>query len=251
MVNWQLAVITLLLLTHISGVVWSIYVHRGMGHHYFIFKPALSHAFRFWLWFATGMVWPNWQQHYAAKHRKHHKYSDTEQDPTSPWYYTINQILDVSHVTPNGANYISQEEIKLYAPDIISSDDWIERNVYCKYPKFGLLLYWLLMWLLFGTAGFVLGAINYFFIGTMFIFFGNYAYHKIGFTYAINNGSDKSRILCPWGIFQGGEELHAHHHTDSIPPYFHRHWWEIDIGWQYSRVLIALGLMKLTNSTFP
>jgi stearoyl-CoA desaturase (delta-9 desaturase) len=245
MYTWQSSLITFLLLSHFSGAVFSIYVHRGLGHHYFTFNSKLAHIFRFWLWFASGHCWPNWMQHYAAKHRKHHVTSDTLEDPHSPFYYSFWQMCNVSHNDPNKPNYITLAEIKQYAPDITTPNDWVERNVYCKYPRLGLILFWSIMWVLFGWAGFVLGAINYFFIGAFFIFFGNWAFHKIGFNYASKGGVDKSKIFFPWAIFSGGEELHAHHHNDPSLPYHSRHWWEFDIGWMYCRILMFFGLMQL------
>jgi len=246
MFSLEAGIITYLIFCHVSNAVFSIYVHRGIGHQYFTFTPFLAHIFRFWLWFASAHCWPNWQQHYAAKHRKHHKYSDTELDPHSPHHYTIKQLLDVAHNDPNRANYISPEEIKSYAPDVKTVDDWLERNVYSKHQKWGLVLFTLTMTVLFGWPGLIIGLINQFFINASFIIFGNYALHKIGWTYASKNPTDKSRIFCPWGIFCGGEELHAHHHNDTTrnTPWFKRHWWEIDIGWVYASILIKLGLMK-------
>lgn len=247
MFSWQAGLITLLVVQHLSITAFSIYAHRGMGHHLFIFKPMLAHAFRFWLWFASGHCWPNWQQHYAAKHRKHHKYSDSELDPHSPFRYTFAQMFDVSHDDSTRANYISLDEIKLYAPDIVSPTDWINSNLYQPYPKLGMGILWAIFTALFGVAGFAFGALNYFYVGDFFIFVGNYAFHKFGFTYAKNPGEDKSKILCPLGLFLAGEELHAHHHADDTNPCFSRHWWEIDLGWIYCRVLLFIGLMKLTN----
>ena len=245
MFSWQAAIITYLILCHVSGSVFSIYVHRGMGHHYFTFKPALAHVFRFWLWFGSAHCWPNWMQHYAAKHRKHHVTADTEDDPHSPYFYTFLQMLDVRHHDSKRANYITEAEVQKYAPDIKTVNDWVERNVYLKYPKLGLVLFAVMMTVLFGWAGLALGLFNYFFINHFFIFFGNYAFHKFGWTYATTHPVDKARIFCPWGIFSGGEELHAHHHNDTTLPYYTRNWWEFDIGWQYSKILMFFGLMDL------
>lgn len=247
MFSLSTALITFLIIQHLSGTVFSIYVHRGMGHHLFEFRPVLAQIFKFWLWFAKGFAWPNWQQHYAAKHRKHHMYSDTEQDPHSPYYYSLRQLFDVGQKTSKTVNYISAEEIKSYAPDIVSTNDWFDQNVYRKYPNAGKAILGIILTILFGIPGLIFGVLNYFFIGKLFIFIGNYAFHKIGFNYASKNTTDKSKILFPITFLFGGEELHAHHHNDPSSPCLSKYWWEFDIGWMYCKILIALGLMKLTN----
>jgi len=242
------AIIFYLLLVHIASAAFSIYVHRGIGHHYFEFSKPLEHIFRFILWFIVGLSWPNWQKHYAAKHRKHHKHSDTYQDPHSPHYYSLAKLFDFKHNSPGRANYISMKEIEQYAPDIVSSTDTIQRKVYNRYPWLGQVLFWVLLTYLFGGWGFVIGAFNCFLLAYMFLLIGNYSFHKVGFKYAGNLGSDRSRILFPWGLFSAGEELHANHHNDTSNPNFRRRWFEIDLGWVYSKILIKLGLMRLRNS---
>jgi stearoyl-CoA desaturase (delta-9 desaturase) len=247
MFSWQAGVITFLVVWHFLGCAYSLYVHRGLGHRYFTFTPILEHFFRFYLWLCIGFSYHNWMQHWAAKHRKHHRYSDTPDDPNSPRYYTLMQLCDVSHNDPSRANYISPEEVKYYAPDVHTADDWLERNVYNKYRKLGMAIIWLVFVILFGWAGLLLGASIYYLSQFFGIVIGNYLVHKIGFTYAGNRGQDQSKILCPIGIFFGGEEIHSHHHNDASKPYFHRHWWEIDISWVYARVLIFFRLMKLNS----
>lgn len=244
------AIITFLIIFHIMVNVYTIYVHRMLGHNYFECSKGLVHFFRFWMWFTFGMSWPNWQQHYAAKHRKHHKYSDTEQDPNSPYHFTFKQMFEVAHNDPKKANYIHPDELNVYAPDIVSSDDWIEKKLYCPHRRLGLKIHWVLVTLLFGIPGFIFGSILFFGANYIGIFIGNYATHKIGFNYAGNKGADRSKIIFPLGIFFGGEELHAHHHNDTRTAHFHRHWWELDTGWLWCRLFMFLGLMKLRNSTF-
>lgn len=236
------------LVTHITASAFSIYVHRGQGHHYFEFSAPLEHFFRFMLWFSSGMSWPNWQQHYAAKHRKHHRFSDTKDDPHSPFWFTVKELFDYKHNTPGKANYISKEEIKLYAPDIKSTNDWIQVNLYNKYPSLGLILFTLLLTILFGWIGTVIGIFNYFCISYFNIFITNYTLHKVGFTYAGNADLDKSKNLFPLGIVLAGEELHANHHNHPENPHFKQYWFELDLGWIYAIILIKLGLMHITSN---
>jgi stearoyl-CoA desaturase (delta-9 desaturase) len=187
------------------------------------------------------MIYPHWAENYAAKHRKHHKYSDTEQDPHSPFYQSLGEIMDQRN------HSITLEEIKLYAPDIITPVTWMDKNVYFKYPKLGLAVHWLGQTLAFGIPGFIIGMLFYFYIAHVFFFCGNYLVHKIGFTCATNKGADRSKIVFPIGIIMGGEELHANHHNDVTNPNFRKRWWEFDSGWMYAKLLIAAGLVKIVK----
>ena len=69
-----------LVLTHITIVAVTVYLHRHQAHRALELGPIPSHFFRFWLWLTTGMVTKEW----AAIHRKHHAKCETEDDPHSP-----------------------------------------------------------------------------------------------------------------------------------------------------------------------
>ena len=78
-----------LVMTHITIVCVTLYLHRGQAHKGIIFHPILSHFMRFWLWLTTGMVTKQW----VAIHRKHHRYSDEPGDPHSPHVFGIFTVL--------------------------------------------------------------------------------------------------------------------------------------------------------------
>ena len=86
--GWQL-VITTLVLTHITIVSVTVYLHRHSAHRALDLHPALSHFFRFWLWMTTGMGTLEW----TAIHRKHHAKCETEEDPHSPVVMGIREIM--------------------------------------------------------------------------------------------------------------------------------------------------------------
>lgn len=247
MFSWQAGLITMWFLIHYKWVASSLFMHRGMGHRCFDFGPILSHFFRFYLWMTGTPVWPNWMQVWTAQHRKHHRYSDLPNDPHSPYQVTFKQLLfDWGKV--DSAWFITPEEAQFYAPDIISVDDWIERNLYCKYPKLGSLLTGIIFSVLFGWFGVAVGIVLYFYIQPVSNFLSVWIQHKVGFRYAEHAIThDHSRIVCPIGLFQAGEALHANHHADPSNPNFSKHWWELDPGWWYARFFIALGLMTLVN----
>ncbi len=73
-------IILTLILTHITIICVTLYLHRSQAHRAVEFHPAVSHFMRFWLWLTTGMVTKQW----VAIHRKHHRFTDEEDDPHSP-----------------------------------------------------------------------------------------------------------------------------------------------------------------------
>ena len=83
------AIIYTLIVTHITIVCVTVFLHRGQAHRGLEFNPILSHFMRFWLWLTTGMVTKQW----VAIHRKHHRYSDQNGDPHSPHVYGIKNIF--------------------------------------------------------------------------------------------------------------------------------------------------------------
>ena len=64
---WWGYVVVALVLTHITIMAVTIFLHRHQTHRALDLHPAISHFFRFWLWFTTGMFTKNW----VAVHRKH------------------------------------------------------------------------------------------------------------------------------------------------------------------------------------
>ena len=79
-----------LILTHITIICVTLYLHRSQAHRSVSFHPAISHFMRFWLWLTTGMVTKEW----VAIHRAHHRFTDNiHLDPHSPHRYGILKVL--------------------------------------------------------------------------------------------------------------------------------------------------------------
>lgn len=225
--------------------VLTIYLHRGIAHKCFTFKPAFGYFCRVVMWL-HGRWWPNWMQYYAALHRKHHVHSDTIDDPHSPFN---GPFLDIIDTTPRTRNYyLTDEEVNKYAPDVKTPTDWLELKFFAVYPNVGRVIWSLVYLILFGP----LAAILYFVISLYFIpiemIIGNWMYHKVGFRYVKNKKSDKSVITSPWGILMAGEELHANHHDQPWNPKFSRRWFEFDLAWGAIKFLLFVGAIKLTRN---
>src|SRR5690348_1947333 len=78
--SWWGYIVAALILTQITIMSITIYLHRCQAHRAVDLHPIVSHFFRFWLWMTTGMVTKQW----TAIHRKHHAKVETDEDPHSP-----------------------------------------------------------------------------------------------------------------------------------------------------------------------
>jgi stearoyl-CoA desaturase (delta-9 desaturase) len=235
---WAVAVVALTL-THITIVAVTIFLHRHQAHHALDLHPTISHFFRFWLWLTTGMVTKEW----AAVHRKHHAKCDTPEDPHSPLVYGINRVL-WGGVFLYVKEARKRETLERYGHG--TPEDWIERNVYSRYPVVGLILMGLVDILLFGVVpGGVIVVTQIVWIP----FWAAGVINGIGHYWGYRHWStpDASRNISPIGILIGGEELHNNHHAHPTSAKLSSKWYEFDIGWLYIRMLEVLGLAKVKH----
>ncbi len=66
--------------TQLANLATTVYLHRALSHRALNLSPVLETIFRFILWLSTGIRPRQW----VAVHRKHHAFTDTDQDPHSP-----------------------------------------------------------------------------------------------------------------------------------------------------------------------
>lgn len=234
---WQLVLATLLL-THITIVSITVYLHRFSAHRAINLHPALQHFFRFWLWLTSATSTKEW----TSIHRKHHAKCETEEDPHSPVVLGINKVLwQGAEVYAEAAK--RQDILDQYGAGC--PDDWIERHLYTPYKHTGILLMFLIDLLCFGVLGITVWAVQmiwqpFFAAGVI-----NGLGHHLG--YRNFETRDAATNLVPWGILIGGEELHNNHHTYpnsaklSVKP------WEFDIGYAYIRLFSWLRLASVNK----
>jgi stearoyl-CoA desaturase (Delta-9 desaturase) len=67
-------------LSQIANFATTIYLHRALAHRAITLSPAATFASRAIIWLTTGIKPREW----AAVHRRHHAFTDTEGDPHSP-----------------------------------------------------------------------------------------------------------------------------------------------------------------------
>lgn len=235
---WGYIAVTLVV-THITIVGVTIYLHRAMAHRAVDLHPIVAHFFRMWLWLTTGQVTRQW----IAVHRKHHAKVETEEDPHSPQVFGIGKLLLTgTELYRIGAR--DPETIERYGHG--APDDWLERNVYTRHSAHGYFLVLALNLILFGPIGLTMWAVQMLWIPVTAAGVINGLGHWWG--YRNYETADASTNIVPWGIVIGGEELHNNHHAFASSAKLSNKWWEFDIGWFYIRTMEILGLAKVKKT---
>lgn len=250
---WYEPIIIVFIQLHIATAAYTLYAHRGMAHGHFNFHPALEHVMRFTLWFTRAFAWKGWVRNFAALHRKHHTYPDIKGvDPHSPYEYTFGQMFsNLKAEAYDGPHYISTKEAHKWTPDLVDHDDWIENNLYTKYPKLGLLIIWVTLTVIYGWAGFITAGLAWYLPKHLGVFIGSWLPHKFGLKhFKDKEKDDRSRNVSPWGLWWAGEEIHENHHKWPGAWNFARRWYEFDIGYWYARIFMWCGLMSVRNAPY-
>ncbi|MBF8671748.1 acyl-CoA desaturase [Pseudomonas putida] len=232
---WQLVGVTLLM-THVTIVSVTVYLHRYSAHRALELNGALKHFFRFWLWLTTAQNTREW----TAVHRKHHAKCETPDDPHSPVHKGLSTVLR------KGAELYREEArnpetLRVYGKNC--PDDWIERNLYSRYKLGGIALMAVIDLLLFGTIGITIWAVQMMWIPFWAAGVVNGLGHALG--YRNFECRDAATNLVPWGIVIGGEELHNNHHTYPNSAKLSVKRWEFDMGWAWIRLFCLLRLAKV------
>lgn len=231
-------IIYTLVMTHITILCVTIFLHRGQAHRGLSFHPIISHFMRFWLWLTTGMVTKQW----VAIHRKHHRYSDEEGDPHSPHVFGIWKVLFKGALLYHEA---SKDKGMVNSYGVGTPDDWLERNLYSPHSRLGISLLLVFNTLVFGWIGLVIWVIQMIWIP----FWAAGVVNGLAHWWGYRNGktNDDSRNISPLGIIIGGEELHNNHHLNPASPKLSAKWFEIDIAWLWIRVFSFLGLVTINR----
>lgn len=232
---WQY-VGTTLVLTHITIIAVTVFLHRAQAHGSVELGPIPSHFFRFWLWLTTGIVTLEW----VAIHRKHHAKCETEDDPHSPQVKGLNRVL-WGGLGLYRAEARNQETLKKYGRG--TPKDWLENHVYKKYPSLGIALMLVINLALFGWVGAIIWVVQMAWIPFWAAGVINGIAHFWG--YRNWNTPDAARNISPIGIIIGGEELHNNHHAFASSARLSNKWYEFDMGWFYIRLMEVLKLAKV------
>ena len=231
-------VLAAFIMVQITMMAVTLYLHRDQAHRAIDLHPALRHFFRFWIWCTSGMLTKEW----VAVHRKHHAFCETEDDPHSPQVYGLKKVL------LEGAELYKEEAVKEETLEKFgrgAPDDWLERNIYLRFPNGGIITFVISSLLLFGVPGIIIIAIQ---MASMPVFAAG-VINGIGHYWGYRNFEcdDAATNIVPWAFLIGGEELHNNHHAFPTSAKFSVRKWEFDIGWLYIKLFSALGLAKINR----
>ncbi len=220
----------------ISMMSITLYLHRDQAHRSIELHPVLRHFFRLWIWMNSGAQTDEW----VAVHRKHHALCEREGDPHSP------QVFGIKKVLLEGAELYQAEAAKAETVEKYSRgtpNDWVERNVYKRFPNGGIVLLSILSLVLLGA-----GAITFVGIQTISMpVFAAGIINGLGHYWGYRNfeSEDASTNLTPLAFVIGGEELHNNHHAFPTSAKFSVRPHEFDIGWMYISIFRFLGLCEV------
>jgi stearoyl-CoA desaturase (delta-9 desaturase) len=234
----MIQLIYLLVMTHITIISVTLFLHRGQAHRGIKFHPVLSHFMRFWLWLTTGMITKQW----VAIHRKHHSSTDQKEDPHSPHNEGIWKVLFKGAWLYNDA---SKDKVMVDTYSRGTPADWLELHLYTPHSRLGIGILLVFNTLIFGWWGLLIWGIQMIWIPFWAAGVINGVGHWIG--YRNGETKDHSRNIVPWGIIIGGEELHNNHHLEPAIARLSKKWWEFDIGWMWLTIFRYLRLAKLTR----
>ena len=232
-------VVFTLVVTHITIVAVTVYLHRSQAHRSVDVHPVVGVFFRVWIWLTTTMVTTQW----VAVHRKHHAKVETEGDPHSPRVYGIWAILF------NGVHYYRKGK---KVPGVLDKysvgcpNDWFERALMRSriFQYSGVVIVLALNVMLFGAInGSIIWGIQMLWIPALAAGVINGLGHYLG--YRNYTTDDDSTNISPWGILIGGEELHNNHHAFPTSPKLSSKWYEFDLGYKYIQLLSCLGLATI------
>lgn len=237
--SWWQMVVYALVTTHITICCVTIFLHRHQSHRALDLHAIPSHFFRFWLWIGTGMI----TKEFVSIHRKHHAKCETEEDPHSPQTRGLKALL-LTGTELYRAESRNTETLVKYGHG--TPDDWMERNVYTRYPWQGVGLMLVLDLALFGAIGLTIWAVQMAWIPV----FATGVINGIGHYWGYRNfeSPDASTNVSIWGVLIGGEELHNNHHTYPTSAKFSVKKYEFDIGWVYISILQRMGLAKVRKT---
>jgi stearoyl-CoA desaturase (delta-9 desaturase) len=173
-----------------------------------------------------GALW------WAAHHRDHHKYSDTQRDVHSPvrhgfWHSHIGWLFDKN-----------------------SDTDWARVKDFTRYPELVVLdkLWWLpptllgfATWLVWGWAGLFGG----FMLSTVLLWHGTFAVNSLAHVWGSRRyaTSDDSRNNVVVALLTMGEGWHNNHHHFMGSARQGFFWWEIDMTYYVLKALSWVGLV--------
>ena len=207
----------------------------GAGYHRYFSHRAFetSRAFQFFLAFLAQSTTQKSVLWWAAKHRDHHLFSDTERDVHSPRHYGfvyshLGWIFDRKH---GDTNLVRIEDFAQY-PELM----WLHRHELVAPIALGTLCF-----LIAGWPGLIVG----FFWSTVAVYHGTFSINSLAHVVGRRRyvTGDDSRNNWFLAILTMGEGWHNNHHAfqSSVRQGFR--WWEFDPTFYILTVLSWCGVV--------
>jgi stearoyl-CoA desaturase (delta-9 desaturase) len=170
---------------------------------------------------------------WAANHRDHHRYADTDRDPHTPqkgfWWSHVGWVLAPAY---KQVDYATISEFSKY-PELrfIDRHDWI-----------GPWALGLASFLIAGWSGLVIG----FFASTVVLWHATFLVNSVAhvFGYRRYATADTSRNSAIVAVLTMGEGWHNNHHHYPASARLGFRWWELDMGFGLLRALSWVGVVK-------
>jgi stearoyl-CoA desaturase (Delta-9 desaturase) len=172
-----------------------------------------------------GVLW------WAAHHRSHHRYSDTERDIHSPkkglWWSHVGWILCPKH----------------------QATDWTMIKDFARFPELVWLnKYHLVPGVALGAMCYLLGgwsALGSFFLSTTLLYHGTFSINSLMHLwgrrrYVTTDTSRNSLLLALLTMGEGWHNNHHYYQSSANQGFF---WWEIDLSYYLLKLLSVLGLV--------
>lgn len=215
----------------IATLCTTVYLHRSLSHRAVALARPIEIAMRALIWMTTGIEPRQW----AAVHRKHHKFSDAEGDPHSPYVHGFWQIqlLNYFYYRREAAD---ADTVARFTRDMVD-DGW--DRLFSR-TWLGMLLFAGVLVAVFGPLLGVLALVAHMLLYVFLNSSINGAAHWIGYQRFANS----ARNMWFLALLTAGEGLHNNHHEFPGSSRFAQRWWEIDPGWYAIAILRAVGLAR-------
>ena len=168
-----------------------------------------------------GALW------WAAKHRHHHKHSDTEHDVHSPrhrgfWYSHMGWIFSPQHTD---TDYDALPDLTKF-PELV----WLNRHEYVSAAALAVGA-----WLVAGWSGLIVG----FFWSTVLVYHGTFMINSLAHVHGKQRyvTGDDSRNNWWLAVITLGEGWHNNHHAYMASTRQGFRWWEVDITFYVLKAL--------------
>ena len=231
-----------------TTIATTLYLHRSRTHHGLALHPVVAIPMRLWLCLTTSGTTAGW----TGAHWKHHERADRPGDPYSPnvegglWKFLRNWL---------GVGFYSDaiRDGTLAARHGNPEDDWLERHFLEPHRSWGIWLFLVIDFALFGWWGFPIWLVQIAWIPLWSSAVINGLGHWWGTRPYDTPDMSRNIHVLTWplltffaGFLTGGEEWHNHHHDDPSNAIFSRRWWQIDHGAFWIKILCLLRLAEIT-----